>query len=122
MRLAPLSQGIFYVASGLWPVVHLRSFEAVTGKKHDGWLAQTVGGLIAAVGASLVVGAFERRGRAASGASERPSRSLYTLGIASAATLAAADIYFAGKGRISPVYFGDAVVEAALIATWFATE
>lgn len=110
MRIAPLTQGIFYVASGLWPVVHLRSFEAVTGKKRDGWLAQTTGGLIAAVGAALLVGAVDK---------ER-SRALMTLGIASAATLAAADIIFAGKGRISPVYFGDAAVEAALIATWFA--
>jgi hypothetical protein len=111
MRIAPLSQGIFFVASGLWPIVHLRSFEAVTGKKRDKWLVQTVGGLIAAIGGALLVGA-----------SERPSRSLRTLGIASAATLAAADIYFAGKGRISPVYFGDAFIEAGLIATWFATE
>jgi hypothetical protein len=111
MRIAPLAQGTFYVVSGLWPIVHMKSFEAVTGKKQDAWLAQTVGGLIAGIGAALLVGASERR-----------SRSLVTLGIASAATLAAADIIFAGKGRISPVYFGDAVVEAALIATWFATK
>jgi hypothetical protein len=111
MRIAPLSQGIFYVATGLWPIVHLRSFEAVTGRKRDKWLVQTIGGLIAAVGGALLVGA-----------SERPSRSLRTLGVASAAVLGAADLYFAGKGRISPVYFGDAAVEAGLIATWFASE
>jgi hypothetical protein len=29
---------------------------------------------------------------------------------------------FAGKGRISPVYFADAAVEAGLIATWLLTE
>jgi hypothetical protein len=122
MRIAPLSQGIFYVATGLWPIVHLRSFEAVTGRKRDKWLVQTVGGLIAAVGGALLVGAFESRGRrageAASGASERPSRSLRTLGITSAAVLASSDIYFVAKGRISPVYLGDAAVEAAMIAAW----
>ena len=112
MRIAPLSQGIFFVASGLWPVVHLRSFEAVTGRKRDKWLVQTIGGLIAAVGGALLVGAFERR----------RSRSLRTLGIASSAALAASDVYFAGKGRISPVYFADAAVEATLIATWLVTE
>jgi hypothetical protein len=112
MKIAPLAQGIFYVGTGLWPIVHLRSFEAVTGKKRDGWLVQTVGGLIAAVGAALIVGAVDK---------ER-SRSLMTLGIASAAALATADIVFAGKGRISPVYFGDAAVEAGLIATWFAAK
>jgi len=112
MRIAPLSQGIFFVATGLWPVVHLRSFEAVTGRKRDKWLVQTIGGLIAGVGAALLVGAFERR----------RSRSLRTLGIASSAALGASDVYFAGKGRISPVYFADAAVEAALIATWLVTE
>jgi hypothetical protein len=108
MRIAPLSQGIFYVATGLWPIVHLRSFEAVTGRKRDKWLVQTVGGLIAAVGGALLVGAFERR----------EAKSLRTLGITSAAVLASSDIYFAAKGTISPVYFGDAAVEGAMIAAW----
>src|SRR5688572_15665763 len=107
MRIAPLSQGIFYVATGLWPIVHMRSFEAVTGRKRDKWLVQTIGGLIAAVGGALLVGA-----------SERPSRSLRMLGITSAAVLASSDIYFVAKGRISPVYLGDAAVEGAMIAAW----
>lgn len=108
MRIAPLSQGIFYVTAGLWPIVHLRSFEAVTGKKRESWLVQTMGGLIAAVGAALLVGAVDKQ----------RSRALATLGVASASVLAASDIYFAGKGRISPVYFGDAAAEAAMIAAW----
>jgi hypothetical protein len=111
MRIAPLSQGLFYLATGLWPIVHARSFEAITGKKHETWLVQTMGGLIAAVGAALLVGARDR-----------PSRSLTTLGIASAMTLGGADVVFAGKGRISPVYFADAAVEAALIGAWLATD
>jgi hypothetical protein len=108
MRLVPLTQGVFYVTTGLWPVVHLRSFERVTGRKRDKWLVQTTGGLIAAVGGALVVGAFDRQ----------RSRSLATLGVASAAALGLADVYFAGKGRISPVYFGDAAIEAVMIAAW----
>ena len=111
MKLAPLSQGIFFVATGLWPIVHLRSFEAVTGKKRDKWLVQSMGGLIAAVGVGLLVAAREPR-----------SRAIRTLGIASSTALAVADVYFAGKGRISPVYFGDAAIEAGLIATWLLTE
>jgi hypothetical protein len=111
MRIAPLSQGLFYLTTGLWPIANLPSLEAVTGRKRDDWLVQVTGGLIAVVGAALVVGAFERR-----------TRALRTLGIASAAALGAADVYFAGKGRISPVYFADAVVEGALIALWLATD
>jgi hypothetical protein len=107
MRIAPLTQGIFYVATGVWPIVHLRSFEAVTGRKRDKWLVQTIGGLIAAVGSALIVGAFER-----------PSKTLRTLGLTSAAVLAGSDIYFVAKGRISPVYLGDAAAEGAVIAAW----
>lgn len=108
MKLLPFTQGAFYVATGLWPIVHLPSFEAVTGKKRDTWLVQTVGGLLAAVGGALLVGAFE----------ERRSRSLVTLGVTAATVLATADVYFTAKGRISPIYLADAVVEAAMIAAW----
>lgn len=107
-RPVPLAQGIFYVATGLWPIVHLASFEAVTGPKVDRWLVRTVGGLIAAVGASLIAGAFERQ----------TSRAVRMLGIGSAAALGLADVIYAGRGRISKVYLGDAVAEAALIAGW----
>ncbi|NVB81266.1 MAG: hypothetical protein HOV81_22915 [Kofleriaceae bacterium] len=106
MRIAPTLQGAFYVVAGLWPVVHHKSFELVTGKKKEPWLVQTMGALIAAVGVTLLVGARER------------SRSARTLGIASAAVLGGADLVFVGQRRISPVYLGDAAAEAALIATW----
>ena len=108
MRIAPLAQGAFYLASGLWPVVHLKSFEAVAGKKTDTWLVQTTGALIAGIGAALVAGAFEKR----------PSRALGILGIASAAVLGAADVLFVAKRRIPRVYLADAAAEGAAIATW----
>jgi energy-converting hydrogenase Eha subunit E len=107
-RPVPLAQGMFYVATGLWPIVHLGSFEAVTGPKVDRWLVRTVGGLIAAIGASLIAGAFERR----------TSRAIRMLGMGSAAALGLADVIHVGRGRIPKIYLGDAVVEAALIAGW----
>jgi len=110
-HIAPLSQGLFYVTTGLWPIVHLRSFEKVTGPKRDKWLVRTLGGLIAAVGAALLVGAFEKK----------PSRAVEVLGIGSALALGAADIVFSLGGRISKVYLGDAAVEGAVAATWVAT-
>jgi hypothetical protein len=66
------------------------------------------GPLTQGVGSSVLVGA---------GVKQR-TRSLATLGVASAAVLLAADDELAGKGRISPVYFGDAAIEAVMIATW----
>jgi hypothetical protein len=111
MRIAPAVQGVFYLASGLWPVLHLRSFEKVSGKKTDTWLVQTTGALIAAVGAALLVGAAER---------PRPSRTVAVLGIASAAVLGLADLVFVAKGRIPRVYLADAAAEGAAIAAWIA--
>src|SRR5688572_20831360 len=106
-QLAPLSQGIFYVATGLWPIIHLRSFEAVTGPKVDKWLVRTFGGLVSAVGAALIAGAFEK-----------PSRAIKLLGIGSAVALATADLVYSLRGTISKVYLGDAAAEGAVAALW----
>ena len=110
-HIAPLSQGIFYVATGLWPIIHLRSFEAVTGPKVDKWLVRTFGGLVAAVGTALLVGAFERQ----------RSRALSILGVGTALALGAADVVYSLRGRISKVYLGDAAAEGALAASWVLT-
>ena len=91
---------MFYVATGLWPIVHMKSFEAVTGRKRDHSLSRAMGGLIAAVGLALLV---------------RPSK---ILGIASAVALGGADAIFASTGRISRIYLADTVVEAAIVAAW----
>ena len=45
--------GAFYLATGLWPILHLRSFEAVTGPKLEGWLIKTAGTLITAIDYTL---------------------------------------------------------------------
>ena len=36
-------QAAYYTLTGIWPIVHRRSFEAVTGRKTDYWLVQMVG-------------------------------------------------------------------------------
>ncbi|MDQ3364026.1 MAG: hypothetical protein M3680_01160 [Myxococcota bacterium] len=110
-HVAPLVQGIFYVGTGLWPIIHLRSFEKVTGPKRDKWLVRTIGGLIAAVGAALIVGSFDRR----------RSPALQMLGLGSAFALGVADTYFSLRGRISKVYLADAGAEAMIAATWAMT-
>lgn len=107
MRRMALTQGMIYIATGLWPIVHLRSFEWVTGPKPEGWLVKTTGALIATIGTALVIGARER-----------PSRALRFLGIGAAAALGGSALYYAAKRRISPIYFADAALEGALIAGW----
>jgi hypothetical protein len=107
VRLARL-QAIFYVATGVWPFVSMRAFEAVTGPKVDRWLVKTVGALVAVIGCALALASGRRQ--------LAPEVVLVAAG--SAAALAAIDTVYVAKRRISPVYLLDAVAEIALVAAW----
>jgi hypothetical protein len=50
-------QSAYYLLTGLWPLVHLPSFEAITGPKTDDWLVHMVGLLACVIGATLGVAA-----------------------------------------------------------------
>jgi hypothetical protein len=102
-------QGAYFILTGVWPILHLRSFEAVTGPKLDGWLVKTFGGLVAAVGVALLVAEREGSSR---------SKAVRALGVGSAVALAVADSVYSCNGRISPVYLVDAVAEAAIAGAW----
>ena len=39
-------QAGYFVVTGVWPIVHMRSFLAVTGPKTDLWLVKTIGVLV----------------------------------------------------------------------------
>src|SRR5690348_8611405 len=101
-------QGAYYAATGLWSILHLRSFEAVTGPKVDDWLVKTVGVLVTAIGGAL----------ARAGTARRTSPDVALLAAGSAAGLMAIDTWYALRGRISRVYLLDAVAEATLVAAW----
>jgi hypothetical protein len=53
-------QGGCYAATGTLPLVHLRSFEAVTGPKRDHWLVRTVGLMAAVMGALFLAGRADK--------------------------------------------------------------
>ena len=101
-------QGIFYVITGVWPLLSMATFEAVTGPKVDDWLVKTAGVLITAIGAALLTGARRRH----------IGPELVVLAIGSAAGLAGIDLVYALGDRISDVYLMDAVVEIGLVLAW----
>lgn len=105
-RLA-VAQGVFDVVTGVWPIVHLRSFEAVTGPKREGWLVKTVGALITVVGGTLLAAGLRRR----------VTPEILLLGAGSAAALAAIDIRYSPQ-RIAPVYLLDSVLEGVIVTGW----
>jgi len=109
-RSVAVAQGLYFAATGIWPLVHMPSFEAVTGPKTDKWLVRTVGVLVGVIGGTLVAAAARRRVTGETAA----------LAVGSAAGLAAIDVVYAARGRISPIYLADAAVEGGLIAAWAA--
>ena len=103
------AHGLFNVVTGLWPLVHMRSFEAVTGPKVDRWLVRTVGGLMAANGLAQLT------------ARDTEQRLSGQVGLGTSAVLAAVDLRYGTTGRISRVYLLDAAVQLAWTAAWTAT-
>jgi hypothetical protein len=101
-------QGGYYLTTGIWPLVSMRSFEAITGPKVDKWLVKTVGVLVSIIGATLWVGATRRQ----------IAPELKLLAAGSAAGLTAIDVVYVAKGQISPIYLLDAALEAAIVGYW----
>ena len=98
-------QGAYYVATGLWPIIHLTSFEAITGPKVDDWLVRMVGLLAAVIGSTLLM------------AAPQGSRTIEipVLAIGSAAAFAAIDTWYALRGRIASIYLADAAAQLVLV-------
>ena len=102
------AQGFYYLVTGTWSIVHIDSFQKVTGPKTDLWLVKTVGTLLIAIGAGLILAA----------ANGQFDPGLVLIAIASAAALLAIDLIYVSKRIISPVYVLDATAELGLIAWW----
>lgn len=107
-RVLAAGQGTYFLVTGLWPLVSLRSFYAVTGPKRDGWLVQTVGSMIACIGSALLLGARRRA----------VAPEIRWLATSSAAALMAVDVVFVRRRRIPRIYLADAAAELGLLAAW----
>ncbi|MBY0231949.1 MAG: hypothetical protein K2W96_21915 [Gemmataceae bacterium] len=114
-------QGAYYLLTGLWPLVSIRTFILVSGPKTDHlqapdpteadhWLVMTVGALIAGAALALLAAAWRRSA----------SPEIVVLALAMAAALGTIDVVYVSRGVIWPIYLADAAIEAALIAAWVA--
>jgi len=99
-------QAVYYGVTGIWPVVHLPSFEAVTGPKTDDWLVHMVGLLAAAIGLSLGTAVLR---------DEANHPVVGTLAVTGALAFAAIDLWYGFSGRIPPIYLADAAVQLILV-------
>jgi hypothetical protein len=114
-------QGVYYLTTGVWPLISVRTFKMVTGEKGktdnlqtgldaDHWLLMTVSVLIAAIGLTVVVAAIRKT----------QAIEIAVLAIAAAAGLTAIDVVYTSRDIILPVYLLDAVAQALLILAWVA--
>jgi hypothetical protein len=110
-------QGLYFLATGLWPLLDIQSFQGVTGPKTDHvvtgseadhWLVMTVGVLVTAIGITLLYGGW--RGR-------QPVE-LAVLAIFSSLGLTGIDVVYVTRKVIDPIYLADAVAEVGLIVLW----
>jgi hypothetical protein len=104
------AHALYFIPSSIWALVHIPSFEKVTGPKTDRWLVKTVALLLTVVGVVI--------GRA--GMKARITPEIAGLAIGSSAALATIDVVYVSKKRISPVYLLDALGNLILIAGWIA--
>lgn len=110
-------QGLYYIITGVWPLVSIQTFQwvtgpktdhLVTGRESDHWLVMTVGVLIIAISLPLLMAAWRRRF----------SVEITVLALASALGLAAIDIIYVLREVIWPIYLLDALAEIILVAGW----
>ena len=104
-RAALRAQAVYYVLTGACPLVNRKTFERLTGPKHDWWLVQMVGLLAVTNGIAIACGTF----------AERPSPETLALSRLSALSFAGIDAVYALKGRISPIYLADAALELGIL-------
>ena len=110
-------QGVYYFITGVWPLVSVGTFIAITGPKTDNlntdppgdyWLVKTVGVLVAANALVLLFAAWRRRGT--------PEVALLAVG--NAVALTGIDVIYVSIGQIPRIYLLDAAAEIPLIAAW----
>ena len=106
VRLVLTVQAIYYLVTGIWPILSMASFEAVSGPKTDDWLVRMVALLVVVIGATLWAAVRRRTW----------TREIQLLAVGSAAAFAVIDLRYALGGRISPIYLADAGLELAIVA------
>lgn len=102
------AQGLFNVVGGAWPLVWLRSFEWIFGRKRDVYLQRTSGLFFLTTGIVLLLAEETEDGMAAA----------RRVGIGAASVYLAIDLIHVPKRDIPPTYLLDALMEAGWLYAW----
>lgn len=102
------AQGLFNVVGGAWPIVWLRSFEWIFGRKRDVYLQKTSGAFFLASGIALLLAEPTEEGVAMA----------RRVGLGAASVYLAIDLIYVPKRDIPATYLLDALMEAGWIYAW----
>jgi hypothetical protein len=109
IKLIAYAQAVYYILTGLWPIIDIHSFMLVTGPKTDTWLVKMVGLLAASIGIYLIRISI----------ADRFSRDTAVLAILSALSFTAIDVVYAAiNDRISDIYLIDVIPELTFVTGW----
>ncbi|MBT1707921.1 hypothetical protein KK062_06800 [Fulvivirgaceae bacterium PWU5] len=103
-----VAQAAYIFITGIWPLIDINSFMAVTGKKTDLWLVKTVGALLLPVASCLGMYRYLN-------ADKRPA---ILLGGAIAVAFISIDFYYALTDVISDIYLVDGIIEVGFLLVW----
>jgi hypothetical protein len=110
-RKVLMAQTIYYAVTGLWPLLHISSFMAVSGWKTDVWLVKTLSALIFCIALAFGTDLYYQR---------KNSLSIVVLAISCAIAFSVVDIYYVSAGVISQVYLIDAGLQLLFSGCWIA--
>mgnify|MGYP006892266651 CR=1 FL=1 len=100
--------GLYYMISGLWPIIHMESFVAITGPKVDYWLVNTVGMLAFFIGSGLLI----------AGIKKRVPFSLIYIATGTAFGFILIDVIYVWQGILWATYLLDAGLELIFFISW----
>lgn len=105
----PILQGLYFMITGIWPLVHIESFLYITGCKTDIWLVKTVGLLILPYSVLCFYAVTNTK----------RNNVIAIVNIMCCLGLAGIDLYYYLKGAISWVYLIDLSLEIVFSTYWF---
>ncbi len=94
-------QGMFYLITALWPLIHISSFEAVVGFKPDKFQLFTTDLLILIIAIPLLASIKQHK-----------TRAIVLLGLGSSLAFMVVELWF--RKSIRPVFFLDFIIEAVI--------
>lgn len=102
-----LVQLFYTLLTAVWPLVHIDSFMAVTGRKTDLWLVKTFSLLLLGVCVCFATALLHREMQAAK-----------ALSLSSSVALLSSDLYYTLTGTISYIYLADGLIQLFLLCWW----